>query len=149
MEAYQGFNSIIRNIKESQLKYSSSRTAFSVNILIKSSFLKRFSKESQTSEAGNWLRTNAQVDKNFNVLEEDDLKLKHAKVMGDLEGLKQVYDKVKTKSKALEEKTANYIEELLKIKNEKHELSKIYKVKSDELKALQAKTEALAKERVN
>jgi hypothetical protein len=66
------------------------------------------------------------VDTKVNVLEEDDLTLKHAKVMGDLVGLKQEYETEKIKFKALEEKNANYREELLKIKNEKHEVSKHY-----------------------
>ena len=47
-----------------------------------------------------------------------------------------MYDKDKLKSKALEEKNADYRKELLKFKNSKHELSKNYKVKSDKLATL-------------
>ena len=93
MEASQVFNSIIRNIEDSQLNYPMSRTAFS----IKSSFLKRFSEDSQNSEIRKWPRTNAQVDNKINLLKEETLKLKHDKVIGDLERLKQVYDKEKIK----------------------------------------------------
>ena len=68
--------------------------------------------------------------------------------MIDLERLEQVYGKEKLKTKALEEKNADYREELLNIKNDKQELSKNYKVKNDKLAALQAETEALTKEKV-
>ena len=65
--------------------------------------------------------------------------MKHEEVISDLERLKQVYDKEKIKSKALEEENSQQREDLLKIKSEKHKLSKNMKVKNDDLKALQAK----------
>ena len=69
------------------------------------------------------------------------MKLKTLK--NSLEMLQQVYDKEKTKSKALDEKNVEFREEMPKIKSEKHELIRISKVKSDELKILKAETEAV------
>ena len=90
--------------------------------------MKRFSKDSQKSEAGNWLRTDAHVDKKDNALEEDDLKLKHAKVMGDLEGLKQMYVK-NDELTALQDKTESLAKENVKLEDKVKEKTNNEKLK--------------------
>ena len=158
MDASPIFNSLLRSIEESQLNYSMSRTAFSATISIKCSFLKRFAEASTTGRTQNLPSSKFQLDKNAKQLEDENLKLQieikalkntdidQKKGIEELVRVQQVYELEKEKSKAFEIKIAEFREEVLKLKNEKHELSKNFKTKNSELEAMKAVTESHKKE---
>jgi predicted nuclease with TOPRIM domain len=65
------------------------------------------------------------------------------KLLEELVKLQNIYDHEKEESKALEKNIAQFREEVLELKKEKHKLSDILKLKEQECETLNTKFEAL------
>ena len=139
MEATKVFQGILGSIESSNLNSSLSKTPFSASISLKCSFIKRYQEQSQVTnnDITKSLSGRSDQDDAVKKLEAENIELraelesfKHAKesdqknVLKEIVKLKDIYDKEKEVSGTLEKNVAEFREEILKIKKEKHNLSK-------------------------
>ena len=155
MEATQVFQSIMESIESSNLNYSLSKTPFSASISLKCSFIKRYEEFPPVPV------TNMNFTKSLSTREQDDnakqLEVENVELRAELDSLihlhesdkkiqlkeivnlKDSYNNEKEVSKALEKNIAEFREDILKIKREKHDLSNNLKIKEEECENLKAK----------
>ena len=150
MHANQIFNKLLRNIENSNLNYSISKTPFSATISFKCSLVKRYSEEKSEviNEEICLTDSDNQIIKQKNVeFEAEILKLREKvksleeatnvvkkQFVADKLKLQQAYDLEKNKSKVFEKENAEFREDLLKVKDEKHKMSLQLKTLKDDLK---------------
>ena len=150
MHANQIFNKLLRNIEHSNLNYSISKTPFSATISLKCSLVKRYSEEKSEviNEEICLTDSDNQIIKQKNVeFEAEILKLREKvksleeatnvvkkQFVADKLKLQQAYDLEKNKSKVFEKENAEFREDLLKVKDEKHKMSLQLKTLKDDLK---------------
>ena len=153
MDASEVFKAILQNIESSGLNYSLSKTPFSASISLKCSFILRrqgvcisenFSTKSvqhdaivQELEAEN-LELRAEVDTLKDIHDSEQKKL-----LEEIAKQQNVFDHEKQESRATEKNVAEFREELLKIKKEKHDLSDNLKMKVEECEKYKTKVGAI------
>ena len=161
MDAKKVFQTILRNIESCGLNYSLSKTPFSASISLKCSFIQRFQEVSQDNNIckdENFSRKSIQHDALVQKLEAENLQLRaeldtfkdlqlqdsdQKKMMEELVKLQNVYDHEKKEFKALVKTVAEFRDELLKVKKEKHLLSGNLKIKEEECETFKTKLYAL------
>ena len=135
MDASKVFMNVIKSVENSTLNYSISRTAYSATISIKSSFLKRYPRDSQVSDLEEPMNMSRDLQSDISrvkVLETENQTLKgeieqlqlmyekDQKVrLEELLEVQKVYDVEKEASAILESKLAESRQESLKIKKER------------------------------
>ena len=119
MEASQIFKEILNKIESSQLNYVISKTPFSANIVIKSSFIKYYDATSFKEVKGESETRSSQKDK----INSDLVSLNKQNMK-----LKDLLQSEKNKVKSLEDQIGEFRENLLDIKKEKNDLN--YQLKS-------------------
>ena len=116
MEASTVFKEVLNKVETSQLNYVISKTPFSANIVIKSSFIKYHDAQSSKEPR----KDESEIKPSFENLKysSDLLKLKEQNMK--LEDLLQIEKK---KVKSLEDQIGEFRENLLDIKKDKHDLN--------------------------
>lgn len=139
MDANTIFKTILQQIESSSLNYSLSKTPFSASISLKSSFVKRFKSEGKDikheinlgrSDVEKLRQENLELKASMKTLSE--LLNSQKKVINDN------FKEAKDKDKIVEEQSAAYREELIKIKKEKNKLGadvKSLQVENDHFKS--------------
>ena len=160
MDASPVFMNLIKNIEESQLNYSMSRTPFSATISLRCSFLKRFAEGSQMSSVRKMAsRTDLQLEEHVKQIEAEKIELQaevenlritfehdQKKAMEELIYLKEVYEKEKERSNDFESKISEFREEVLKLKSEKKKLNINLKIEKEDCDALRLRNVGLEEE---
>ena len=132
MEAAKVFSEILSQVENSQLNYMISKTPFSANISIKSSFIKyyvvpSFSEIEVKKEAEDFkLLEVDKLNNEFNCVNEQNLTLQ--------ENLKQE----KNKGKSLEEQIGLFRQEILDLKKEKNVTKTKLKTQSSEIDSMKS-----------
>ena len=150
MHANQIFSRLIRNIENSNLNYSMSKTPFSATISLKCSLVKRYSEEISEvinediflTDSDNQIlkQTNVDFEAEIFKLREKVKSLEEAtnvvekQFVAEKLKLQKAYDLEKNKSKVFEKDNAEFREDLLKVKDEKHKMSLQLKNLKDDLK---------------
>ena len=127
MAAYRVFNEVLNKIEASQLNYVITKTPFSANIVMKSSFIKYFD-EATSAEI---VKTEPEVK-----VEDCEISKKLVTVKQEKRALENMFDIERDKVKAMEGQVGDYRDELLKIKKEKHELNAQLKSYKTQLSAV-------------
>ena len=132
MDASQPFMKLIRNIEDSQLNYSMTKTPFSATISLKCSFQKRFKTASQENsekvEEHQYDEIARQMESEKLQLQGEIIKLQsmfdneQKKLVEEGVKIQKLYDVEKNKSKDLEMKITEFREDILNIKKEKLEI---------------------------
>ena len=165
MAASNVFTNMLKSIEESELNYSMTKTPFSVKISLKCSFVKRFNEASKISNVGN-LEKLSRKDfpndvKKIGELENEILELQNEIKRLDISfkknqktkteevvSMQKFYDEENERSKALEVKLAESREEALKVKKERNNMKKTFKLANETLESEQFKSESLIKDNV-
>ena len=126
MEASQIFKEILNKVESSQLNYVISKTPFSANIVIKSSFIKYYDAPSSKDPIMKCESEMMSFENNKNNCDLVKLNKQNMK----LEDLLQIE---KNKLKSLEEQIGEFREKLLDIKKEKNDLNSQLKSHKTEL----------------